>query len=412
MKRLNQIPWTAFILLLGIVGCDRGASSPAADAAADTAADTAGDTEADTAPLDSMIIAPDGIHGDTPGVDVGEEAIAPPPETVEDIPEGCPAGFFDCNGDPGDGCEADLSSPRTCGDCDTLCAGGCADGECASCDSALAVDSLDPMDAVRSLGLCWGIVDARWVQPDGSSPALDDAQVQAYHLGHGNLSGFGAVVGPMEGSRLLGLSSGTARAPSDPDYQSPAGFDKGYLSPSSSGFPKESPACPGLITGEAHDATALEFSFEIPENAHGFRFDTFFFTFEFPDYICSTYNDFFLVLADPAPAGSSSGNVVFDSQGNPISVNAAFLEVCEANEYGGKTFPCDLGTGPLEGTGFENHGATGWLRTTVPATPGDMTTLRLVIHDSGDGVLDSTALIDNFQWITTSPGTLFTDPVD
>lgn len=35
----------------------------------------------------------------------------------------CVAGFRDCNEDEEDGCEADLSSPETCGDCDVVCGG-------------------------------------------------------------------------------------------------------------------------------------------------------------------------------------------------------------------------------------------------------------------------------------------------
>ncbi len=33
----------------------------------------------------------------------------------------CDDGFADCNGDPSDGCEADLSSPETCGTCSNVC---------------------------------------------------------------------------------------------------------------------------------------------------------------------------------------------------------------------------------------------------------------------------------------------------
>jgi hypothetical protein len=43
-------------------------------------------------------------------------------------------------------------------------------------------------------------------------------------------------------------------------------------------------------------------------------------------------------------------------------------------------------------------GSTGWLSTTAPIQPGEDVTLRFVIFDEGDGVLDSAVLIDNFQW--------------
>lgn len=49
------------------------------------------------------------------------------------IVDACDLGFDDCNGMDADGCEADLASPTTCGDCATSCGAGlsCADGMCA-----------------------------------------------------------------------------------------------------------------------------------------------------------------------------------------------------------------------------------------------------------------------------------------
>ncbi len=38
---------------------------------------------------------------------------------------GCDPGFADCDGTAGDGCEADLASPATCGACGVVCGGGC-----------------------------------------------------------------------------------------------------------------------------------------------------------------------------------------------------------------------------------------------------------------------------------------------
>jgi len=47
----------------------------------------------------------------------------------------CTAGFEDCNGDPDDGCEADLTAPETCGACGNACSDmggmpGCDSGKC------------------------------------------------------------------------------------------------------------------------------------------------------------------------------------------------------------------------------------------------------------------------------------------
>ncbi len=49
---------------------------------------------------------------------------------------GCDVGFADCNANPADGCEADLSRPATCGGCGITCTApnrDCCDGECGRC---------------------------------------------------------------------------------------------------------------------------------------------------------------------------------------------------------------------------------------------------------------------------------------
>ena len=80
------------------------------------------------------------------------------------------------------------------------------------------------------------------------------------------------------------------------------------------------------------------------------------------------------------------------------------------------TSQCPSGTSELDGTGFgisgkwcggmqnkgtdtsTNGGATGWLSSQAPVQPGEAFTLELMIWDTGDGVLDSSVLIDNFSW--------------
>ncbi len=249
--------------------------------------------------------------------------------------------------------------------------------------------------------------------PTGAVPM---ATLQAnYALGHGILTGFGPNVSVQAGKRLLALSSGTARQPSDPGYQNVSGFDKMYTVKKPAGFVPKSPACPGVVTGQPHDAASLEVVVVAPTNAHGFSFNFNFFTYEWPGYICSEFNDYFLALLSPPPTGHPDGNISFDTQGNPVSVNNAFLQVCGCAKgppcLGGgvKWFSCGLGDLSLVGTGFGadttgdgDHGSTGWLQTKAPISPHEELTLRWAVYDSGDGVLDTTTLIDNFQWILDS----------
>lgn len=297
-------------------------------------------------------------------------------------------------------------------DCD-----GTVDNVEATCDAPLLVDDANPLSGARAVDLCrvsngsggWGVVSANWVLPDGSFPAV---QQQNFHLGHGILSALGPNVHVQKGQRMLALSSGTARQPTDPGYQDVAGYDKGYACFPPPGFPKESPACPGVITGQGHDGVALELTIRVPSNAVGFSYDFNHFTYEWPGYLCSSYNDVFLALVYPAPPGLVDGNIAFDPQGNLISVNTSFLEVCGCSGgppcvAGGKTFLCPLGKSGLVGTGYQSisgYGAsTGWLTTSAPAIAKQTIKIRWTVYDSGDGVLDATTLIDNWRWLT-SPG--------
>ncbi|MBL9024128.1 MAG: choice-of-anchor L domain-containing protein [Myxococcales bacterium] len=302
------------------------------------------------------------------------------------------------------------------------------------CDTGIAIDDMDPLLSATAIDLCkvssgpddWGVVSAKWVLADGTDPVgLTPSQLQGFHLGHGFLPAFGANVDVRRGERMLVVSSGAARQPSDPGYQSTGNFDKGYTSGHPQGFPKESPACPGSITGQPHDSTGVEITVRTPSNATGFSFDFDFFTYEWPGFVCSTYNDFFVAILDPIPMNQTDGNISFDSAGNPVSVNNALLEVCGCPGNppnpcmaGGKIFNCSLGNIELIQTGFgfdtefgQDHGSTSWLRTQAPVEGGTEMKLRLATYDSGDGVLNSTTLVDNFKWIA-KPGVMVgTNPV-
>ncbi len=306
------------------------------------------------------------------------------------------------------------------------------------CDDGIAIDEMDPLMAAAAVDICktstgpldWGVADAKWVLADGSEPTtLSSSQLQAFHLGHGFLDRWGPNIDVRKGERMLVVSSGRARQPIDPGYESPNQSDKLYECAHPQGFPKESPACPGVVTGEPHDATGVELTLHAPSNASGISFDFNFYTYEWPDFVCNQYNDFFVAILDPIPMGQMDGNISFDSQGNPVSVNNALLRVCGCYEQdmdpfatceaGGKIFECDLGNIELVGTGFgfdtegqhNHHGATSWLRTQAPIPPGGEIKIRFATYDSGDGVLSSTTLVDNFKWIL-KPGVMVgTNPV-
>lgn len=271
--------------------------------------------------------------------------------------------------------------------------------EDATCDANLGLASTDPLDGARALGVCrsvpankpgWGVVSAKYVKPDGTP--LGDA------IGYGILDAFGPNK-PVLGQKMLALSTGAARAPGQPGYASPSGKDKGYTHGTPAGWPKPSPACPDTTpSANAHDGAALELTVKVPIDAHAMSFEHTLFTTDFSADVCSKYNDAFVVIMSPPPAGAVDGNVVFDALGGPIGASSPLLQVCTAGTYDGITFACGQGTAALQGTGFEGHGATGWLRTTVPVEPGSTITLLFAVWDSGDGTYDTTVLLDSLRF--------------
>jgi hypothetical protein len=337
----------------------------------------------------------------------------------------------DPNSNPG---ALDVAKDGIDEDCD-----GVIDDEPTGCDVHATLASADAYQAAQAIDLCrrttdtatgpkrtWGVTRALFVAPDGTDNCGGSCAASAnFALGHGNLTHLGGNQ-PQQGIHMLALSSGTARDPTDPGYQGVAGFDKGFTVGYAKGFPLAAPACPGVSTGDPHDGAALALTIRVPTNANSFSFNENLFSYEFPGFVCSTYNDGFTVEMAPAPATLSSPNLVFDQSGNPLSVNNAMLQICDPQTAGMKEFACPLGSSALKGTGFDsdsaspgvpaiNHAATGWLKTTVnvdaPLKGKDITIL-FAAWDSGDGVLDSTALVDNFTW-STQPGrtTPVTTPV-
>jgi hypothetical protein len=315
----------------------------------------------------------------------------------------------------------------------------CSDPDClgdtpqGQCDGALQIASSDAIDGARAMGLCqvsdgttWGIVNAAWVRADGQPLTGGDqgplGSGTTLDIGKGILNRFGNSIMPREGTQMLAISSGSARNPGEPSYQQPgdppASFDpftSGNWKDSAThgapaGYPRDSPSCPGVTSGDPYDSAGLRVTIKTPRDARSFKFEFNFYTYEYPDYTCSTFNDFFVAMMTPQPPGLMDGNISFDEQGNNISVNAGFLQVCNPCVAGGKTFDCPLGYGEMAGTGFETNtntdtcgisgsAATSWLATTAPIeSPGQEITLHFAVWDSGDGVLDSTVLIDTFTF--------------
>ncbi len=135
----------------------------------------------------------------------------------------------------------------------------------------------------------------------------------------------------------------------------------------------------------ANDYVEMRISARVPDDVVSLSYDFAFLSTEYPTYYGSSFNDMYVGWLE---SESWTGNVSFDGDGNPISLNAGFLD-----------FRDDDGTLPeLGGTCMRRHAATDWLTTTSPVTPGEEITLVFAIFDVSDSALDSYALLDNFQW--------------
>jgi hypothetical protein len=304
------------------------------------------------------------------------------------------------------------------------------------CDLELEDDDLDPERAIRAFGLCGarssvasgrqGLNRASFARLDPGKQGLGDPR-QLWLPER-----FGQIL-PREGARMLVLSTGVARDAKARDYTPECDVFGGMLGTGSSGsggvpppegFPRDAKACSKQPSSEgalAYDDVVLELELRAPFNASAFAFDSMFLTHEYPDFVCSRYNDFFVVLMDPEPEqADEDGNVLFDVNQDAIGVNSALLSVCEAAEPRrvARTVACEQGAALLKDTGYGakeascgeprngkdiGGAATGWLHTEMPVRAGRTFKLRFVLWDSGDPQLDSTVLLDDFRWLDTAP---------
>ena len=323
-------------------------------------------------------------------------------------------------------------------DCD-----GMIDNVAPTCDDALALTDVDPADAAKAIDLCqttidkpankkdriWGVLSSKYVSADGLSPRNPGLQV-------GLLDKFGMNVKTRLGASMLGLSSGHMRTTGQPGFCVDAGGNPyqncvtGNNGPPPAGFPQAVPGCPAPPGQAIHDDIALEVKLRSPTNATGYKFNFKFYSFEYAEWVCTDYNDQFIALVTPPPMGSINGNISFDSANHPVSVNIAFFDVCDpaslpyfAQHCTGGSCPvapnpyCPSGKGEILGTGMDgtpggtnDGGGTSWLQTSAPIKGGDDVSIRFTIWDTGDHNLDSSVLIDAFQWIanggTVTVGTI------
>ena len=342
-----------------------------------------------------------------------------------------------------------------------------------ACDVGLTSNSTTATDYAKTIGICrattlapalkkdktWGLIDAKLVRADGT-PLVD-------HNGHSIRPKFGAGINPLNGASIAVLSSGHASDATQtlpgPNGGAPAGSNVSYSYTPSSAVDYSTcvdPLCvkdwfgtanPPLKAANAlpaapncgssnnsatgNDSVMLVLTMRAPTNAKAFSFNSFFLSAEYPEFVCTNFNDQYVALVDtpngtpapiPNPVDKNLMTYTAAGQKYPIAINiakgtnvfsvcdtASTTSACSGTNVSAQS--CTLGAGSLAGTGFEKPtagtciigGGTYWLTTAGNIIPGDILQLRIAIWDVGDSAFDSTALIDGFQWLAnaTLPGT-------
>ncbi|MCP4867356.1 MAG: hypothetical protein GY898_01390 [Proteobacteria bacterium] len=181
------------------------------------------------------------------------------------------------------------------------------------------------------------------------------------------------VLQPYEGATFSLMTTGDPDSTACADYDWPGALDQG-------------------------DFATLEFELDVPAGANTLRFYTYFLTREYPEWVGSEFNDVYTGRITPE-AGSVGyeGDILFDAFGNPITVNSALFAV--------------TGGPALAGTCFEKHGGTGWIQAAIPVVAETRITLTFEIWDVSDGIFDSWAILDGFDFDETDIEDPIVDPV-
>ena len=363
-------------------------------------------------------------------------------------------GYTNCGGDCCDSASGNCGDPALVNpgafdvvgnEIDDDCDGSVDDAVAESCASTESFSGTTATAMARAMGLCqdastnpWGLVSAQLLRADGTG-SPDDVQV-------GVLSSLGGTIDPQEGPTMAAMSSGTARGVGQPGYISPI-EEESYRSGSievtapysyTSQHGGQLQTYPGCPAGDprVNDSVLLRLKLKAPTNAQGFSFRFRFLTAEYPIYLCTEFNDFFLALLQSEHADiPADGNISFDASGNPLSVNNAFFTTCEPLQCTGaegdwngdgcadslscqggvcqsSSGACPDGAGALAGytRSQSMSGGTSWLTTQAPVKPGETVTLDLHIWDTSDQILDSLVLLDQFEW-RIEPSMVVTEPI-
>jgi hypothetical protein len=361
----------------------------------------------------------DRVNGDTNGDGL---ICGPGDDGVDDDPRGEDIdgdGFCEGVGNPLE-CQ-DGSQPGDCNELNNLVSPGSIevvdefDNNCdgqvdelpVPCDGGLNAN--DPFSFAKAMGLgCAGEVQSALFVGPMANANTSGSDGTPFGASRAIMNSYGALDFPFEGSSFMVLSSGEAASTADHE-SSPTQFGSDFLGPNTSQphpDPKPEPndGCgesdfenspTNTIIRPVNDYTEYRLTVRVPPNANGFSYRLQFLSAEYPVFHCDSFDDTFLALLS---SSQFTGNISFDALGKVISVNTGFFQICNVNDQGNVCLPG--GTASIAGTGYQDNGATQALVTTVPTVvPGELIELRFIIFDEGDHTLDSSVVLDAWQWI-------------
>ena len=168
------------------------------------------------------------------------------------------------------------------------------------------------------------------------------------------------------------------------------------------------PQLSGIATSTLHDAAILEFDFTVTSDTIKFRYV--FGSEEYPDYVCSTFNDVFgFFITGPNPAGGSYTNqnmalipgsalaVAINTVNSGVAGSASFGGSCTSLAYSSLYF--DNGNGMGSGTApdgatVQYNGFTHPLTAVAAVQCGQTYHIKIAIADVGDGQYDSGVFLE------------------
>lgn len=344
-------------------------------------------------------------------------------------------------------------------DCD-----GTKDNPVDSCPPA-STSSKAAVDFVRAADLCPQrtvdattklpydfLVSAAWAGASGGGATDGPFQTKAAAIS-GDLGDMKTRLG----GSMIGMANGNWGFADPEADQALEGMGGGGITDGCSAIPLKGADCKALTNGTStsgavsiHDYTELKVVLNAPTNANGMQFDFAFMSSEFDQYYNSDFNDaFFAIVTTSAIDGQ---NVSKDSKGNAITINSGFFALCPTLAQASGDTSGGLGNcvgitgaasasppvlGGLPGTNYDGAnatttkslsgatitndvmssgggfglpatvnvygGGTGWLTTQFQVKPGEQVTIRFMIMDASDGVLDSAVLIDHITWQKAPP---------